>query len=82
MTDGRLAQYNVLILDDTTGPGTWGHIALLQLVASEYVAIHTGTVEDALSALGEEYYDILIVDIHLGGKEHGIMFQKRIREIG
>lgn len=82
MTNGSLADYGVIILDEKEGPSSWGQLAKKKLEDAGFTAFHATTSEIAIAELSREYYDLLIVDMDLGAREDGIDFQKKIRDMG
>jgi len=79
---GKLAPYKVLILDEKGGASSWGQITKRELEEGGFEAIHKRDISEALTEIERDYYDILVVDLDLGGSEDGIAFQRRIREMG
>jgi DNA-binding NtrC family response regulator len=82
MTEYSLADYKILILDEKPEPSSWGEVTKKSLEAAGFKAVHFLSVPDALTEIGREYYDLLVVDMDLGGRIDGMEFQRRIRDLG
>ena len=76
-----LAPYKILILDNIEGPDSWGNLTKLDIEDIGYQAIHVFDVDTALRIVKDEYYDVFIIDLNLGGNINGIKFQENIRDL-
>jgi len=78
---GLLAPYRILILDDKKGPDSWGNLTKLDMQDRGHTAVHVYKIEEALKTINDSYYDLLIIDLDLGGEINGINFQQQIRNL-
>lgn len=81
MHKATLTPYKILILDDKKGLDSWGNLTKMDIEDKGYNAIHVFSTSQALEKIREFYFDLLILDIDLGGDTNGILFQEQIRKL-
>jgi CheY-like chemotaxis protein len=70
------------MIDDIVGPSSWGEITKRELEGNGFVVTLVSTASEAMSALSEFAYDIIVIDANLRASETGMDIQKHLREKG
>jgi DNA-binding NtrC family response regulator len=74
--------YNVIIIDDSTGPASWGANTKANLEDYEFAVTHASTIHEANNEIARLSYDIIIVDLALQSPTNGIEFFNDLRNRG
>jgi len=82
MVDSLLQGYNFLVVDNQRGAASFGERKKRDLERLGAIATHVYSFKEALAEIKEHYYDVFVIDIHLGSQENGILLHDMIRELG
>jgi len=74
--------YDVLIVDDQTGPQSWGAIIKQLLEEHEFNVTHVSTIEQANMEISRVAYDIFVIDLDLQSPKTGMDLQIELRKKG
>jgi len=74
--------YEVLIIDDAIGLGSFGEINKILLEENEFRVTHVTSIEEARTAISGKAFDIMVIDLDLQSRINGLGLHTELRRAG